>query len=215
MSEIDRIPRLVSVVQNDSGLTVVEYRPDQLLENLPRTKLIVAKDLPISPSIEQRLLEKLEKYKVEFNGSKFSFYPDKGIKFHESPEPGSPGSLAKYLIFDEATGIFVHELKGHTSCNYHTLYNALGSEGHYNVSGKVRVCRCLYNDEIYEGYIDLRSGVLYYVKPGECHISEASTPAVNIGLMLPGVGRRDHHYPERCIKKLLQDRELSLSRSHV
>ena len=199
MSETDHIPTVVSVIQNGSGLTVVEYRPEELLRHQSRIKLIVAKDLPIDPSIERNILRGLGKAEVTFGGSTYFLYPNRAIKVNDPPERGSPGSLAKYPIFDERSGIFFQLLEEYSSCNFHTA----GDEGLYSLNGDVRVCRCLYNDEIYEGYVNLKNGCLSYMKPGECHKLEASNSAVNIGLMLPGVGRKDHHYPERCIKELL------------
>ncbi len=196
---------ITAIKKTDSGLAIVEYQFHEWLRNQVGMKLAVVTDGTLDYMMSGRKANLIRR-EIKLDNNPYFLYHDKTIEFHNPPIrgshdiKGSPDSSAEYFIYDDATGIlFQHLPRGSTSRNYHTK----GNEIFYNLAGDCRVCNCLYTVNSYKGDIVLKKKIPFIVKPYECHQLHASlNPVVNIILMPPGVGRSDHHYPEKCIKEL-------------
>lgn len=188
---------ITTVVRENSGLTVTQYNPRELLTRLDTIELAVVPSTVEELLIRKEVGKRLERVEITLNHTGYLIYHDKNIEFHRPPLKGSGGSHAKYYVWDEEKGLALQRIQHlHTSCNYHTK----GSEKFYSISGSSLVCICSCRDNSHMRDVILKNGEPLIIDPYYCHRLTVLCPTLNIILMPPGVGRTDHHYPEICYK---------------
>jgi hypothetical protein len=190
---------ITTVIQTDSGLDVVQYKADELLNRLNTVMLAISPGECYDSLIKKTAEKSLKRLVLIHDGIDYPLYYNKAIKFHDPPISGSPGSAARYYVWDESSGLALQIIRdGVTSCNRHTK----GHEKFYSVLGESHVCICSYGNNSPTGDVTLKEGNSLILYPNYWHRLDALSPALNILLMSPGAGRSDHHYPERCVRGL-------------
>jgi len=182
------------VMQEKSNLTVSRFTLNEFMKRIDDVKLAVLKDEEAECAVSRLTKKHMERASIDKN---VVVYHNGLLKFHNPPiASGSPGSDARYHIWDEDTGLLLQYLPkdSHTSCNYHRD----GSEMFYNVSGICYICFCDGKDN----NVKLLKGSSFNISPYFPHkLGALYGPAVNIILMPPKSGMSDHHYLKKCIKE--------------
>lgn len=174
-----------TLIKENDKLKMVNYSSNELLEYLDSIELVF-QNVSIKPSIVETIEKKLCKFIINQDGVSLPVYYNRKIKIFDPPLEGSPGSDAKYYIWDDETGLLLQFIPPNSRTSYH--YHKITREEHHNILGKHR----LYSSN---GEITLK-GSSIILDPYNWHqILTLSNSSINTILMdPPGLGKSDHFY---------------------
>jgi hypothetical protein len=181
-----------AVVRKTQNLTSVKYNPEELLNNLDIVELAFIPTFDVDSLIRKTAEKHLKRVVISPDKITFSLYHNGSTEILDPPMLGSPGSDAKYYIWNEENGLLLQFIPKYskTSCHYHEIT----SEFFSNLAGYCRICSL--------GVEKILNGNSSIIKPYQCHqLHTSSTPAINLILMNPsGLGKTDHHYLKECVE---------------